>query len=88
MKGRSAPEGLDRFVEAMGSTADPAKAGREALARARAASPAARDGAWWLLAADALITEGCSEVLREGGEGGDAEEELKRLMTEVASAGV
>ncbi len=82
MTGASAPDGLEEFLRREGLVGDPLTGGRAALDKAGGANGASRDSAWWLLAADALITRACVEVLDGRG---DPEVTLTELVSEVSS---
>ena len=88
-----APEGLAAWLGPRVDGAEPA-GGAEgdvgatlrarafaALDRARTAPGRSRDSAWWLLAADALLTYACEAAL----EGNDPDACLERLLLDACS---
>lgn len=77
------PEGLRAWIrDRVGGEGPTRERALAALERARALPGAAREGAWWLLAADALLTTAAGEAL----DADDPEEVLRRLILDAADA--
>lgn len=77
------PDGLRHWVrDRLDGPGDTAARGLMALDRARALPGTEREGAWWLLAADALLTTAADEAL----DAEDPETALGRLILDAAAA--
>lgn len=80
---RDVPAGLRAWSrDRVDAEGDPRSNALAALDRARGLPGSDREGAWWLLAADALLTTAAEEALAAD----DPEEALGRLIVDAAAA--